>query len=539
MSDGEIMSQDQDTITAALARAVARAPDRVFLDILGQQLTFGEFDALTTRYAHGLRAAGVVKGEPVSSMLENCLETLVVWFATNKIGAIHAPVNPAFKGAYLLSQLNDTEPRLLISDAEYLQRVLDVALEVPSLQRVFLVGLDERRTVGQVPFAPFSELDSGKVVPIPDEAKPDTVAALVYTSGTTGPSKGCMLPHNQLCNVGRRGIELIGYREDDILWNCMPLFHVNPMSSVMIALLAQCRVSIAKRFSVSNFWSEIERSGATTVNLLASMPNLIARAAADDAATRCRGQIRRLIAAPLSAEDASIWRERFGVIAKGAAGYGLTEAATICSLDPGEEAGPPGSSGHGGGDFEVRIVDDDDNLVPPNTVGEIVCRPLKPNILFCGYWNRQNATVEAWRNLWFHTGDLGRIDESGWFYFVDRKKDYIRRRGENISSAEVERIIAKHPAIREVAVHAVKTPEGDEDVKVTAELVEPKAITEEALCRWTIEELPYFAVPLYIEFRETLPRGPTGRVLKEQLRREGKTSTTWDREAARVTVSRR
>jgi crotonobetaine/carnitine-CoA ligase len=141
--------------------------------------------------------------------------------------------------------------------------------------------------------------------------------------------------------------------------------------------------------------------------------------------------------------------------------------------------------------------------------------------------------------LWFHTGDLGKLDENGWFFFVDRKKDYIRRRGENISSAEVERIFLGHPGLREVAVHAVRTPDGEEDVKVTAELAEGATLTEEELCRWSIPRLPYFVVPLYIEFRDALPRGPTGRVLKDQLRREGKTPTTWDRDAAGVKLDRR
>jgi crotonobetaine/carnitine-CoA ligase len=172
-------------------------------------------------------------------------------------------------------------------------------------------------------------------------------------------------------------------------------------------------------------------------------------------------------------------------------------------------------------------------------VGELICRPKKPNILFRGYWKNPEATVQVWRNLWFHTGDLGRIDENGWFYFVDRKKDYIRRKGENVSTYEVERIFLTHPAIREVAVHAVRTPQNDEEIKLTAELHETNATSEEQLCRWAIERLPYFAVPLYIEFRDALPRGPTGRVLKDQLRQEGKTSSTWDRDAAGLVLERR
>jgi crotonobetaine/carnitine-CoA ligase len=533
------MNREQDTITAALARTVAQVPDREYLDILGERYTFRTFDELTSAVAHGLRAAGVSRGDPVSSILDNGLETLLLWFAANKIGAIYAPVNPAFKGAYLQSQLRDTGPAILIAEADYCERVREIIGEIPSLKRVCVVGSNERRTIGCVEYTPFVALRSSNLEPIADENKPDEVALLVYTSGTTGPSKGCMLPHNMLCNAGRRSIGMLGYRSDDVLWNCLPLFHVNPMVSVITALEAQCRVAISKRFSVSNFWPEIERSGATGVNLLASMPNLLAHAPDNDAAKRCRGQIRVLMAVPISAEDAAIWRDRFGVNVKGAPGYGLTEATTVCGLSPGERPGPPGSSGHGGGDFDVQIVDDEDNILPPGTVGEIVCRPLKPNILFKGYWKRPEETVKSWRNLWFHTGDLGRLDQQGWFYFVDRKKDYIRRRGENISSAEVERIFLTHPAVREVAVHAVRTAAGEEEVKATVELIPGSELTERELCLWSIKQLPYFVVPLYIEFREALPRGPTGRVLKEQLRRDGKTPTTWDREEAGITVEKR
>jgi len=187
----------------------------------------------------------------------------------------------------------------------------------------------------------------------------------------------------------------------------------------------------------------------------------------------------------------------------------------------------------------VKIFDEHDQEVPPGTPGEIVARPRRPNIMFSGYWNQPEATVKAWRNLWFHTGDLGRIEPDGWFYFVDRKKDYIRRRGENISTHEMEAVFRQHPAIQDVAVHAVLSPLGEDEVKVTAEIKPDAAVTEEELCRWSIDRVPYFAVPLYVEFRETLPRSATGKVLKEVLRADGKTAATWDREAAGVTFARR
>jgi crotonobetaine/carnitine-CoA ligase len=190
-------------------------------------------------------------------------------------------------------------------------------------------------------------------------------------------------------------------------------------------------------------------------------------------------------------------------------------------------------------DFEVAIVDDDDAEVAAGVTGEIVCRPRRPNVMFAGYWRRPEETVAVLRNLWFHTGDLGRVDDDDFLYFVDRKKDYLRRRGENISSFEMERIFHDHDAIQDVAVHSVPSDVGEDDVKVTAVLIDDGSLTEEELCRWAVDHVPYFAVPRYIEFRPDLPRNPVGRVLKYRLRDDGVTPTTWDREAAGITFERR
>jgi crotonobetaine/carnitine-CoA ligase len=190
-------------------------------------------------------------------------------------------------------------------------------------------------------------------------------------------------------------------------------------------------------------------------------------------------------------------------------------------------------------EFEVRLVDDDDTDVAVGEIGEIVCRPNGPNLMFAGYWRRPEATLSVFQNLWFHTGDLARLDDDGFLYFVDRKKDYLRRRGENISSFELERTFVAHESVKDVAVHAVPSEQGEDDVKVTAVLQEGATLTEEHLCRWAVERVPYFALPRYIEFRDDLPRNPVGRVLKYQLRDDGVTATTWDREAAGFEFERR
>jgi len=526
----------QDTICHALERAVAEAPDRVFLDFSGARCTYAEVDRMATELAHGLLSLDVEMGRPVATVLDNTLEAVTVWLAINKIGAVSAPVNTAFKGAFLRNQLHDCSAQVVIAEDEYAERVVEIASELPHLRHLVArdnspsglksLRLDEIRLAGRGP--------------LPNVATPDQLAMLVYTSGTTGPSKGCMIPHNAACNMGWINRVYRGYSSDDVLWTPLPLFHLNAIGvTVLSAMIAQATAAISPRFSVTQFWPEIERSRATTVALLGSMANFIAEAPDTEASRRCYGQLNRITAAPFAPETIAKWRERFGVKNAGAGGYGMSEAASISGLLPGDPPAPPGSSGRGGIDFDLRIFDDGDNEVPTGQAGEIVARPRRPNIMFQGYWNKPEATVRAWKNLWFHTGDIGKLDEDGFLYFVDRKKDYIRRRGENISSLELELVFKEHPALLEVAVHAVLSPAGEDEVKVTAELKPDAQLTEEELCRWSIDRVPYFAVPLYIEFRESLPRSATGKVLKEQLRSEGKTAATWDREAAGLTFQRR
>ena len=529
----------QDTITGALARAVAAVPDRVFLDFGGDLHTFAQVDRAATEIAHGLKRLGVEPGQTVATILNNNIDAVTVWLGINKAGAVSAPVNTAYRGQFLRAQVHDCSAAVLIAESEYCERAAAIAEELPNIRHMFARG-GVAPTLPNIASGSLDDLRVRDGGPIEDTATPDQLAMLVYTSGTTGASKGCMVSHNHACTMGWRAMLGGGNSAEDVLWTPLPLFHLNAIGvSVLGALIAQCRAAITPRFSVSAFWPDIERSGATSVALLGSMASLIADAPDNDSSRRCYGKLRRVQASPFSPPVVKLWRERFGVNVSGATGYGMTEAATIAGLSEGEPPGPPGSSGKPGRDFEVKIFDDNDNEVAPNTPGEIVCRPRRPNIMFQGYWGRPADTVKVWRNLWFHTGDIGRIDENGYFFFVDRKKDYIRRRGENISTHEMEAVFREHPAIQDVAIHAVLSPMGEDEVKVTAEVKPDVPVTEQELCLWSIERVPYFAVPQYVEFRESLPRSATGKVLKEQLRAEGKTAATWDREAAGVTFKRR
>ena len=529
---------ERDTVTAALTRAAAQYADRIFLDFSGSKHTYAEVDAAANRLARGLMALGVTKGDRVASILDNNLNAVLTWFAINKVGAVSVPINTALKGEFLRHQVNDCGAKVVLAEADYAKRLVDIE-ETLTSATTLIVQNGASPKARLLRMLAIEEVFSASDASIPDPNTPADLAMLIYTAGTTGPSKGCMVSHNYVCNLARQVLVNDKRTSADINWTALPLFHMNATGgSILSSMLVGARVAIFPRFSVSKFWPEIERSGATIVSLLGSMITFLAEAEDTPASKACFGQLRIVRGSPFPAALQEKWRQRFGVERAGSNAYGLTEAARVTSLRY-EETAPPGSSGRINEDFDVRIVDGDDNEVPAGTAGEIIIRPRRPNVMFEGYWNRPQDTLAVMRNLWFHSGDIGRFDENGFFYFVDRKKDYLRRRGENISSFEVETGFRAHPAIDDVAVHAVPAESGEDDVKATVVLKHGAQLTEEQLCRWAIDRLPYFAIPRYFEFREDLPRNPVGRVLKYTLRGEGCTPRTWDREKAGVNVPRR
>src|SRR4029079_10033864 len=248
--------------------------------------------------------------------------------------------------------------------------------------------------------------------------------------------------------------------------------------------------------------------------------------------------LRLMGAAPLPVTLDELIRERFGIETFSGA-YGVTEASLISWQPPGMRNRPNAAGVVNEEYFDVRIFDDDDNELARNSDGEIVVRPKRPHVMFEGYWGRPEARVATSRTWWSTPGDIGTIDDDDSLYFVDRKSDYLRRRGENISSFEVERVLMGHGSIADVAVHAVLSQLTEDDLKLTATLEEGASLTEEDLFRWCIDQLPYFALPRYIEFRPELPRSPVGRVLKRELRTEGVTPSTWDAEAADISYEKR
>ena len=539
--DYPVWSKGQpSTVTGVLTQSAARYGERTFLEFSGATYTYQQVLDDSHRVARGLIALGVQAGDVVTSILDNNYDAVIAWFGINFAGAISVPVNTAYKGEFLRHQMSDAGAAIVIAESDYAQRVLDIACGLPKLTTLLYRGSGVQGADTPLTIEAFDQHKlPGK--PVNVDVQPESLSMLIYTGGTTGPSKGCMMSHNYACNMARQSYSYAqSYTPEDVIWTPLPLFHLNATcASVLACAMAGAQVSIYPRFSVSNFWPEIKRTGATIASLLGSMIVFVAEAKETEAAKSCKGQLRSIRGAPFTSAMQEIWRSKFGVKNCGSNAFGLTECSLLTSLKAGEFA-PPGSSGKRNPEFDVRIVDDGDNEVPPNMPGEIICRPRLPHIMFEGYWNRPEDTQKQMRNLWFHTGDIGKFDEDDFFYFVDRKKDYLRRRGENISSFEVESAFRAHPAIEDIAAHAVFSDSGEEDdLKITLVLNSGEVLSEEELYRWSIEQLPYFAVPRYIEFRRELPRNPVGRILKYQLRDEGCTEATWDADKSNIKLVKR
>jgi len=534
-----VSSRDQTTVLDALAHRLTDDPDEPYLDFEGDAYTARAMDAASNRLANALASLGVTKGDRVATLLENGAAQVVSFFAALKLGAVQVPINTAYKGEFLRHQVADSGARVLVVQGDFASRLpIAGVAELPELRACIVVGTPDDQVEGIAAHGWDALLASASDAPPPDaDVRPADLACFIYTAGTTGPSKGCMLSHNYIVCLADQIARAWQRRPDDVVLTPLPLFHFNAISVCVVGtLMVGGSAGIARRFSVSKFWPEVKRTGATMVSLLGSLAILIADA--DDHPDQQGHRLRLCAAAPFPPATDEIWRERFGC-ATFSAGYGLTEASLISMLPAGETNKPGAAGKPNHHEFDVRLVDDDDVEVPVGDIGEILCRPRRPNVMFAGYWRRPDDTLAVLRNLWFHTGDLGRLDEEDFLYFVDRKKDYLRRRGENISSFEMERIFHGHPDIEDVAVHSVPSDVGEDEVKVTAVLLASASLTEEDLCRWAVERVPYFAVPRYIEFRDDLPRNPVGRVLKYQLRDEGATPSTWDREASGVVFERR
>ncbi len=557
MADHIWTSEDQSTVLDLFERRLADDPHGEYLDIGAVKLSARDVMRSAGRFGAALQELGTEQHDRVATLVENSPTALLSWAGTVCSGRISVPINTAYKGDYLSHQLTDSGSRVLVVASGLFSRVAAVIDRVPALEHVVVVDDGDEDEDGSRPVGPDALSGLGRVAVhrwddllegtggLPGvRIRPADLATFIYTGGTTGLSKGCMLSHNYHEALARQ-IGICWHRTaEDVVWTPLPMYHFNALATAVVgALVYGGRAAIYRRFSVSQFWPEMNRVGATITSTLGTMAYLLAHDVdrpemPKSGRPEANTTLRLLGAAPMPVEVDRVIRDRFGLKTFSGA-YGVTEASLISWQPPGMENRPNAAGVVNGEYFDVRIFDDEDHEVPAGTDGEIVIRPKRPHVMFEGYWGRPEETVAASRNFWYHTGDIGRVDEGRYLYFVDRKADYLRRRGENIASFEVERILMGHGALADVAVHAVPSPMTEDDLKITATVKEGASVTEEELFRWCIDRLPYFALPRYIEFRAVLPRSPVGRVLKRDLRTEGVTAATWDVEAAGITYERR
>ena len=511
-------------------------PDAVYLMAGDRQYTFGRTNELANAYAAGLRGLGVQPGDSVAIFMAGSPELIFISFAINKLGAIWVPTNTDYRKEWLREAFQDSRARVLIVDAALLPRVAELG-RLP-FEHVIVNGtgdltIEAARTTG---LAELAQL--GAQEPDVEVSHGDT-AAVLWTSGTTGKPKGVMQSHSAWVRGSESSVRSFRIRQGDVLYNCLPMYNSAAwISTVYPALIAGVPFGLDDHFSVSAFWDRIRFYRATHMFTLGAMHVFLWQAPPHPEDSN--NPVRVASAIPMPDRLMGPFKERFGIDTI-VQGYGQSEAFTVLlRIDDGMRALKANSAGIPPAGMEVRLLDDHDVEVPVGEVGEFCIRPAAPYTIFNGYFHDPDATAAAFRNLWYHTGDLGRRDQDGEFFFFDRKADYIRYKGRNVSSFAVEAAVNAHPAVAQAAAYGVKSAELESEAEMKVDVVvKPDAqLSAEDLASFVNDTAPYFFVPRYIEFVDHLPQTPTGRVRKFALRTRGVTERTWDREAAGFVVRR-
>lgn len=516
------------TLPAILRLQAERHGSRKYLDVCGRTANFEEMFDLASRMALGLRALGVNRGDRVAMLLPNCMELVVTWFAASNLGAIEVPNNTGLKGDLLCHNLNNCEAEVLVADRGVLAELARVEDRLPRLRKLVLVGGDaaDARAAGlRMPtVVPFEEcLASGGSFDPVDVRHCDPMAIL-YTSGTTGPAKGALMSHHHCYSWAASMAYNLGFGAEDSYFCALPLFHTDAqMFGVYLPLIYGTRGTLADGFSASRFWDQARASGATATNLLGAMAVILMRA--PPAAQDTDNPIRVCQCIPM-VPDKEGFERRFGM--RLVTGYGQTETSFV-ALDTAAET-RAGSCGRAHPDWELAIVDEMDTPLPTGVVGEIVSRPKKSWSMFSGYHRAEAKTVQTLRNLWYHSGDAGYMDEDGWLYFKHRLNEAIRRRGENISAYEVETVAERHPDVIESAAFGVPSEFTEEDIMVIALRRPGTGLGAEELLDHFRANAPRHMVPRYVEITdEPLPRTPTEKIARASLKERGVSQATFDR----------
>jgi crotonobetaine/carnitine-CoA ligase len=525
-----------------LADKAARNGSKPLVRWQGSDWSYEDIHRMTNRYANGFARAGIRKGTHVALILGNSVEYFGVIWGLGKLGAVSVPLNTAAKGELLRYFIEQSGSEWVIYDEEWEERLVEI---LPSLKKVkgclrFGRGGAQRQGIARQgrDLIDLKTLESET----DDDLDPSRVTyrdphLIMYTSGTTGPSKGVYLPHSQGHAVGRILAREYGYREDDVLYTCLPLFHGNAFNYTCYpALWADATIAVSPRFSASRFWSDIRQTGATQFNALGAMISLLLKQ--PESPEDRNHKVRQCMALPLSRETYRAFRDRYGIEITSL--YAMTETFPSTLFVPGDPEAKGASAGKVSSYADLQILDENDIPLPAGQTGEICVRPREPWIMMLGYYDMPDATAGAMRNMWMHSGDRGYLDEDGYLYFVDRTKETIRRRGENISAYEVEMLVARHADVREVAAVPVASDLSEDDVMVFVVLREGSSLTHAELIRHCVANMAYFMVPRYVHFVMEIPKTSSEKIEKYKLKKwaaEHK-AALWDREKEGITIAR-
>src|SRR5918993_1609927 len=502
------MSERPENLRELLEARAAAAPAKTFLfsEQDGRRFTYDEFDAAVDATTRMLAARGVSKGDVVSLLLPNGAEYVVAYFACFKLGALAGPVNSLLKTEEMAYVVSNSEAKVMLRGAEFEAQAAECAKTVGTLREV-------------VPFddVAAATADFANVGERPSDVRSDRddEAIIIYTSGTTGKPKGCLLTHGNLLANARQIVEWLGFDENDRLLTVMPLFHMNAVSVTTVsALYAGGSTVTSTRFSASRHWQVVSDYGVTSFGSVATMLSMLLATYPDGVPEGLDiGRLRFAMcgSAPVPAEVLRRFEETFNCLV--VEGYGLSESTCRSTFNPPDKRRRPGSCGLPIGN-EMKVVDDEDRDVPDGELGEIVLRG--ENILR-GYYKNDQANETAFRNGWFHTGDIGYRDSDGFYYIVDRKSDMIIRGGENIYPREIDEVLYQHPDIAAAATIGVPDSLYGEEVAAFVVLKEGLDCTADELISFCREHLADFKCPKSVRFVDDIPKGPTGKLLKREL----------------------
>lgn len=528
-TDPRVPARERCVLRYALEHYAERCPEKpycVFDD--GAIWTYAQLLAGVRRCAAGLQRLGLRQGEQLVCWLANGPQALLTYFAANYLGAVFVPFNTAYRGQVLAHVLENADARIAVVQGEFTGRLGEV--DTGRLQRLVTVGPAAADIPGLERFD-FAALEAEATPAPPEHAiEPWDTQAIVYTSGTTGPAKGVLMSYLHLySNAGPESWPFVT-GDDRFLVN-MPMYHIGGMGLPFVMLVRGGSIALWSQFKTEQFWPFVRASQTTAVFLLGVMAAFLLKQ--PPSAAERDHRVEKAILVPLADHGPAV-RQRFGVDVYTI--FNMTEISSPIVSAPNPE--PAGTCGRQRGGVEVRLVDDHDCEVATGEVGEMILRTDRPWAMTHGYYKNAEATAAAWRNGWFHTGDAFRRDADGNYFFVDRKKDYIRRRGENISSFDVENAVMAHPQVREAAAIGVPSAFGEEDVMVVVAPAAGAVIDPDALIDFLQERLPYFMVPRYLRTVDELPKTPTAKVRKVALRAAGCTPDTWDRETAGQDIGR-